>query len=437
MKAMRIIIPALATVALGLGLATSAYAFHSGGVAECAGCHSMHSSFPGGSSLLVGGDASATCLACHQHAGDTGPSSYHISTAEADMAPGFSPLQRTPGGDFDWLKKNYTWTGRGNPPPIIGEAGQTHGHNIVATAGYFEGVTVNYNYLPDSENSQSPGGNFPATDLTCTSCHDPHGQSRRLADGTIMNPDTPGTTSYLPISASGSYTSASSDPVAGQTAVGVYRLLGGPTYGVFASIGAPAAIAPSTYNQTEATNQVKVAYGRSTLAGNATWGEWCGACHQDMHQAAQGAGSVHPVDEVLDSTIKANYNKYVKTGDLSATSANSYTSLVPVIYDISNYDTLQGLAGNGSPTYAGLDATTNGRVDCLSCHRAHASAWEYAMRWNPEYEFLTDASGNYYNGGYGGRGRTTAEVEDSYYDRPSTVFAKSQRSLCNKCHIQD
>ena len=32
---------------------------------------------------------------------------------------------------------------------------------------------------------------------------------------------------------------------------------------------------------------------------------------------------------------------------------------------------------------------------------------------------------------------TAAEVEDSYYDRPATVFAASQRSLCNKCHIKD
>ncbi len=76
-------------------------------------------------------------------------------------------------------------------------------------------------------------------------------------------------------------------------------------------------------------------------------------------------------------------------------------------------------------------------MDCLTCHRAHASAWEYAARWNLEYEFLTQASGAYYNGSYGGRGRTAAEVQDSYYDRPSTVFAPSQRQLCNKCHIKD
>ncbi len=40
-------------------------AFHSGGVAECAGCHSMHAPKAGGSFLLVGTDSSSTCLTCH------------------------------------------------------------------------------------------------------------------------------------------------------------------------------------------------------------------------------------------------------------------------------------------------------------------------------------------------------------------------------------
>ena len=55
-------------------------AFHSGGVAECGGCHSMHSPEAGGSFLLIGTDQSSTCLTCHEHAGDTGPRSYHVST---------------------------------------------------------------------------------------------------------------------------------------------------------------------------------------------------------------------------------------------------------------------------------------------------------------------------------------------------------------------
>ncbi len=50
---------------LGLFLVLPGYAFHSGGVAECGGCHSMHGPNPAGSSLLIGSDRSSTCLTCY------------------------------------------------------------------------------------------------------------------------------------------------------------------------------------------------------------------------------------------------------------------------------------------------------------------------------------------------------------------------------------
>ena len=415
---------ALATVALAIGLGTNAYAFHSGGVAECSGCHSMHTPFPGGSSLLVGSDPSAACLSCHEHAGDTGPSSYHISTADVDMPVGTAPLQRTPGGDFGWLKKTYTWNGRGTPPPIETEEGAAHGHNIIAGAS----GAGSYNYVVDPHNAQAPGGTYPAANLGCQSCHDPHGKARRNLDGTV-------TTTGFPIVGAGSYHN-SATPTA-TTAVGVYRILAGPGYvtdGVTFD-GAPLAIVSSTYNASEATNQVKVAYGRSTAAGNVTWSQWCGECHGDMHYD-NGSQYVHPTDEPMGTPIFNNYNAYKKSGDLTGVQASSFTSLVPFVYNDSDYATLKTKTAPPAPTFAGPDSGSD-RVDCLSCHRAHASGWEWALRWNPEYELLTDATGAYFNGGFGGRGRTQAEVQASYYDRPSTVFSVSQRSLCNKCHAKD
>ena len=133
MKAVRLSTLLVATAALALGFSGSALAFHSGGVAECVGCHSMHNPYPAGSNLLIGKDQSSTCLSCHQRAGDTGPSSYHISTPESELVAGVSPIQRTPGGDFGWLHKTYTWAGRGGATET--EEGHTHGHNIVATSG--------------------------------------------------------------------------------------------------------------------------------------------------------------------------------------------------------------------------------------------------------------------------------------------------------------
>lgn len=79
---------------------------------------------------------------------------------------------------------------------------------------------------------------------------------------------------------------------------------------------------------------------------------------------------------------------------------------------------------------------------CLSCHRAHASGWDHAMRWNMKAEFLV------YNGQFPGvddstvpagisQGRTRAETRKTFGDRPATAYATYQRSLCNKCHAKD
>ena len=84
MRPVRHVILAVAALALAFGFGGSALAFHSGGVAECIGCHSMHTPYPTGSNLLIGADQSSACLSCHQHAGDTGPSSYHVSTPQAE-----------------------------------------------------------------------------------------------------------------------------------------------------------------------------------------------------------------------------------------------------------------------------------------------------------------------------------------------------------------
>jgi hypothetical protein len=343
-------------------------AFHSGGVAECAGCHSIHFPKAGGSYLLVAKDPSSTCLTCHEHEGDTGPSSYHVSTASSQVTGTQVPLQRTPGGDFGWVKKTYNYAYGGTS---YVEDGQTHGHNVVAQ---------DFGYVQDTENTTSPGGgSYPAGQLSCTSCHDPHGQYRRLSSGVISK------TGGL-IMASGSYNTAASEP-SGADAVGVYRLLAGAGYttGGVTFLGVPAAKAPSTYNQTEATNQVKVAYGYATTGGHTSWGGWCSTCHPNMHSAGH---YTHPVDVGMSGNTINNYNSYVKSGDAaSGTPATSFTSLVPFVTNSSDYTALAPLAGNASATYAGPQS--GDQVTCLSCHRAHASGMMYGLRYDIEYEFMT------------------------------------------------
>ncbi len=422
MKGLKLSLMVLTATLLALGFSGMAYAFHSGGVAECGGCHSMHNPSQTGTSLLKFADASSTCLDCHQKVSDTGPTGYHVSTDPANMPVGVPPQQRGPAGDFGWVKKTYTFVQRGS---TITEPGQEHGHNIVAG---------DKGYVTDSVNTQAPGGSYLASNLGCNSCHNPHGKYRRLTGNVIA-------TSGAPTKGSGSYYNGTDvtvhEPDA-NNAVGVYRLLHGGTEGGVNFPGVPAAKVPSTYNRTEASTQTRVAYGFSEANGHTSWGKWCASCHQDMHTTS--GRTVHPVDAGLGSDIAGIYNNYVKTGtndgSFNATTPGPYTTLVP--FAVNNADYAAGLAplAMNNNSAASLAGPANAdRVTCLSCHRAHASGWPFALRWNMEGTFIT-INGAYPTGS-DARGRTAAELQGAYYDRPATYFATYQRVLCNKCHAKD
>lgn len=456
MKGIRYGLMVLAAFAM-VAFTAPAFAFHSGGVAECEGCHSMHE--PEAAPLLVGDGPSSTCLSCHEQAGLATPSSYHISTDPAVAPAGLPPTQRTPGGDFAWLRKTYTFAPRPGATPET-NSGDAHGHNVVA---------VDYGYDVDAELAEAPGGSMPSADLGCESCHDPHGQARRIWNSAstrseIVSPlsGTTGAT-YPPILGSGSYHNSynpATSTVPGYS-VGAYRILGGPGYRAWDNVafpGAPMAVVNSSYNRTEAVSNTRVAYGTpgATANGFTSWGRWCGTCHPDYH--TDTVGLKHPVDEDLGSTIAGNYNSYKKTGDLSGTSATSYTSLVPFAKPSVEFGTLQpAVAAHGSAAgTVGPDAADY--INCLSCHRAHAGAWDFALRWNYQWEFMTlvdttgvikypasDATGNRLDNpantiasaGAGHRGYSNAEMLAAYYDRPASYFAGYQRAYCNKCHVKD
>ncbi|BDV42813.1 cytochrome c [Geotalea uraniireducens] len=421
--------PVLVTAALVVfGTAGFSYAFHSGGVAECEGCHTMHNSLGGqamgagtqynaNAYLLQGTDQSSTCLNCHAHA-DTAPSSYHIMTYPTPGA-GLPPVELTPGGDFAWLKKDYSWVPRTGAATET-SPGERHGHNVVA---------ADFGYVVDSTLTTAPGGSYPADKLSCISCHDPHGKYRVLSDGTQA-------TTGKPIKSSGSYGAVGDS----NFAVGTYRLLAGTGY-TPVSVGGfaftqPAlyAAVPSSYNRSEATSDTRVAYGKGTS-------EWCANCHVNMHSTL-GSGFVHPAGQNLGTTIINNYNAYVKSGDMTGTSTTAFTSMVPFQSD--------QLTDN-SALFA-LTSKTDGpsgsdKVSCLSCHRAHATGWDSMTRWNNSYEMLVlgDSTGQpVYPGtdstvsnAAAAQGRTVAEVQKTFYDRPATKYAAFQRSLCNKCHAKD
>jgi hypothetical protein len=443
-----------AVFALAFG---NAYAFHSGGVAECEGCHSMHNSFENaanvtgmpqftsGPYLLKAQDQAGTCLNCHEQP-DTAPNSYHISTKGVKIvAQGgdgtHSPTEMTPGGDFAWLKTTRSGLIRNNATTWEGDR---QGHNIVA---------VDFGFTPDKVQMVAPGGTYPASNLACSSCHDPHGRYRRLADGSQVGPGVPGST-LLPIFGSGSYpiTGATQGgpvyPVAGKSAAGVYRLLAGVGYqpkslaGSYAFVNqSPDAVVASTYNRSEATGQTHVAYGKGMS-------EWCANCHTQMLQnnyVGGMKGLTHPAgnNAHLTPAIVANYNAYVGSGNMSNTDpTKAYSTLAPFELGTNDYTVLAPLAVNTDTK--DQSATTNSNVSCLSCHRAHASAFESMTRFYTGNEFMTIADANsaaIYDGSTTenkiNTAYTAAEQANAYNGRPATSFAAYQRNYCNKCHAKD
>ena len=246
--------------------------------------------------------------------------------------PGVPPLQRTPGGDFGWLRKTYTLTIRGTTTT---EWGQTHGHNIVA---------VDTVFAADTDNTTSPGGTFPGLSWPA-----PAATTRTAACGALRPATPPERTlggKADPIIGSGSYNN-SPIPAAGQ-AVGAYRLLRGLNDNTVPGVmftGVGIAVAPSTYNRTEAATMTRVAYGASQ---SNTWGNWCASCHQDMHSSGN---YVHPVDESLGSDVANIYNAYVASGDLTGVAASSFTSLVPFAENTGDIATLQAHAKNDNSVH--------------------------------------------------------------------------------------
>ena len=371
---------------LSMAFAGSALAFHGGGVAHCDGCHSMHNSpenpvtgVPNGT-LLTGSDASSTCLNCHD-----GAARYHVNSADGSNT--------NEGGDFYWVNNPYSVVVRGNP---VTYGGDNAGHNVVA---FDFGMVADAN--PD--NATAPGGTYSASLLGCTSCHDAHGQ---VLDGTKGG--------SLPISVSGSYGDV---PETG-TIAGNYRILGDSMYEAGDHSGDNFAF----------TNDAPIAransYDGATTRYASGMSDWCANCHTDYLSSP----TKHPVNEPLNG-LTSNYNSYVATGDFTGTQATSYDELVP----FENLTAATGadldLTSTAGPATAGA-----GQVMCLTCHRAHASAHNNAGRWDFEVELIAEShalasldvpatAAPYYRNG------VVADV--------ATEYGHYQRSLCNKCHVQD
>ena len=380
-----------------------AFAFHGGGVAHCDGCHSMHAGngnlaadggyfVSQGPSLTNGSDPSSTCLNCHN-----GAARYHVNSSDGSNT--------NEGGDFHWIQDNgYTYNVRGTATPVDHN---NFGHNVVA---------ADYGLAADANLTAAPGGTFPAADLGCTSCHDPHGE-------------VSGATG--PISVSGSYGDDPAAEEAGSIA-GNYRLLGDDGYQITTSDG--------TVNF---ANDAPIARANSYDGASVQYGDgmsgWCANCHSGFYFANTAlalAAGMHPTEV----GSKAAYATYVASGNTAGDAAFGYDPLVPI-----ERGGVTASSDLPDPT-PGVDAAASdgsgGQVMCLTCHRAHASPFDNALRWDGHSELIAEtwqsASTNvpaaavpYYKHG---SEIQIADAADPFEGGYGTAF---QRSLCNKCHVQD
>lgn len=302
-----------ASLLLTVGMAANVMAFHDGGAAKCNGCHTMHNSengvlvdpnSPNGNPyLLKDATPSDVCLGCH-------------GTSRGALLGGTptAPTATKGGGNFIFLQSLNLNDGRGGATnPISGDAA---GHNLNAPG---------YGLAADATLTASPGGNYPAGSMGCTSCHDPHGTADfRLLYG-----------------------------------AGRVVLQGNHTF----VNPAPVAIGLST-GSTGGTES-----GGNHTAYQSGMSAWCGNCHGNFHNEA-GGRLEHPSGSNLGSTIANNYNLYNGTANLNGGSeATAYLAEVPF------EDAANTIASTTGPT-------ASSQVMCLSCHRAHASSAPNAGRWD-------------------------------------------------------
>lgn len=389
-KAPRLIVMLTAGFIIGalfaFALSGVIYAFHEGGADFCDGCHvadEYQNSQPqgayerGGPYRIKGLDSSSTCLRCHAERDKF----YNVLSNDGS---GYSP-----GGDFYWLKRTFSWSKDGK---MYQSSGDNHGHNIVA---------VEYGLNGDRKLSSAPGGSYSAAALGCTSCHDPHGMTANENDtGEISDFDSSGKNPAVEITLSN------------------FRLLRGVGYSGGTRIGEttfryPAPIAVADSDNWAETDSNHTAYGSGMS-------EWCSNCHTEFsngdnrHPAGNGA--------ILGSTIVSNYNSYVKTGDLTGTQDTAYLALVP--FELGTTDSMLLDPSSTSGPDAG-----QGNVMCLTCHRVHASAFQDIGRWDFGATFIADSHPQPGDG---------AAFGNSYYGRDMDgEFGTRQRQLCNKCHLLD
>jgi len=304
--------------------AMPALAFHDQGVAHCNGCHTMHNSqdgnlvdpdSPTGNAwLLVDSTPSDVCLGCHAD---------HLGEVLGDDP--LAPPRLIGAGNFVFLLEDNLNDGHGGGNTIEDPEDPDFGDWVNPIPGDAAGHNINapgHGLAADGTITTAPGGGFPASELACSSCHDPHGN-------------------------------------------GNFRLL----YGVGqVQDGLATFLNPAPF--AEAGPNMHFGAGESQALHTAYWygmSAWCGNCHGAFHS---GGNLDHASGQTMSGGVMTNYNLYNGTSDQTGGAiASAYLAEVP-FEDATMTTTSTNGVGAGS------------RVMCLTCHRAHATSAPDAGRWD-------------------------------------------------------
>mgnify|MGYP000238679786 FL=1 len=106
---------------------------------------------------------------------------------------------------------------------------------------------------------------------------------------------------------------------------------------------------------------------------------FCAICHGDFYEYEKSAGGWyhHPIDYAIP-----NGGEYANAFDANGTGTGTWNPMVPVARPYSN---LEDMTGPDQNVYIGTDM-----VQCLSCHKAHASPYADMLRWDYEGKCLIE-----------------------------------------------
>lgn len=420
-KASIILALAVLMVALTAGTAFANFGPHGGYALDtdaCAGCHRAHTSFStvtwadsnnnSHSALLVSSAATMQefCYACH---GDAAPgASTNVQSGVFDSGPSGYAGQAVGGGILYATNSSFDATLNGGGfdrvPSAVGFASTTSMHDMGKGAA--------------TDPMWGAGSSAPVgADLTCTSCHDPHGSSNyRLLKDQVNGHTVGGYVNDVPqpfvFSAETNYPTSGwlkHDPGASQMTTytpnyttAIYKFVNGDVY----SAGAPRSMST-----------------------------WCSACHEqyNVRSSAYSYGGYEAADATRNAGglvagvgtsigMRVRHRHPVNVPIATVTQANGWGSDA-ITSSVLPLEKRPGALA-GETTWTSQDY-----LGCLTCHRAHGTAaqmsgWAVSSlntsaskvpSWYPEKVLATVPSG----------------VNPNF---SSAMLRSDNRGVCERCH---